>query len=117
VPQWNKFSYDVAAPPGTSVEFRLRASQRSADGTCGTLAAVTTSPPTPIASVSTSGDPQACTVESLTSGCPKDLYEYLARSQAENLPCLQMDAYGIPSGSTTPQIYDWKVLYDCVDYL
>jgi hypothetical protein len=37
----------------------------------------------------------------------------LAGEAGAILECLQMDAYGIPSSTESPQLLDWNVLYDC----
>jgi hypothetical protein len=111
-PTWRRFGYTTATPGMTSVEFRFRSYAPDADGTCATLTPVTSGAPDPLAIASATQAPQLC----LTTdpACVVDLEQGLGAGPA-GLQCLQMDAYGIPSESDSPQLFDWTVLYDCRD--
>ncbi len=112
IPVWKRFGYTSSTPAGTSVEFRFRTFAKNADGTCPTTnAAVTTSPPVPLATAKLLPDTQSCSVTATGTGaCP-----VLLDSVGTN-PCLQMDAYGIPAAApaASPTLSDWRVTYDCI---
>ena len=110
-PTWRRFGYTTSTPSGTSIEFRFRAFAPGADGNCSTLVAVTSGSPSPLATASTTQNPQICTTTD--PNCVLDLNQYLG-SSAGNV-CLQMDAYGIPGSGSTPELDDWTILYDCTD--
>ena len=78
---------------------------------------MTTSPPLPVATASPTADPAICSLTETNGTCPKDLFNGLGGLPAATYPCLQMDAYGVPSTSETPQLLDWAVTYDCVESL
>jgi hypothetical protein len=117
MPQWQKFGYTSVTPAGTQIEFRFRAFEAAADGTCPTLPAATTSPPAPVATASPTGDPAICSIASASGTCPKDLFTALGGLPAATYPCLQMDAYGVPSTTESPELLDWVVTYDCIENL
>jgi hypothetical protein len=110
-PTWRRFGYTTATPGASSVEFRFRSFAAADDGTCTALTPVTTGTPSPLAIASATDDPQVC----LTSdpACVIDLVQGLGADSGRE--CLQMDAYGIPTTSDSPQLFDWTVLYDCKD--
>lgn len=111
-PTWRRFGYTTATPGGSSVEFRFRSFVADADGSCVALTPVTSGVPSPLAIASATDDPQVCL--STDPACVVDLVQGLGAAQAGRA-CLQMDAYGIPSSSDSPQLFDWTVLYDCKD--
>jgi hypothetical protein len=110
-PTWRRFGYTTATPGTSSVEFRFRAFAAADDGSCVALTPVTSGAPSPLATASASADPEVC----LTSdpACVVDLVQGLAADAGRE--CLQMDAYGIPTATDSPQLFDWTVLYDCKD--
>jgi hypothetical protein len=112
-PTWRRFGYTTQTPASTSVEFRLRSFPPASDGSCPTLAAVTSSPPNPLATASATKDPQVCSTTD--PACVLDLYQYLGALPGAGYACLQMDAYGIPDSTSSPELIDWTVLYDCAD--
>lgn len=111
-PTWINLGYTSATPAGTQIEFRLR-SFESTNGQCDPLAPVIASPPSPIATASTTGDPQVCPIGGGVSGCPKPLGPYLDFPDV-NYDCLQMDARLIPNVLEGPVLYDWTFHYDCI---
>jgi hypothetical protein len=115
-PTWRRFGYTTSTPGDTSVEFRFRSFAASSDGTCTALPAVTgdmTDDPEPLATASASADPEICLTTDAT--CVKDFSQGTGALANPGLECLQMDAYGIPSETESPQLFDWTVLYDCRD--
>jgi len=110
-PTWRRFGYTTSTPDGTSIAFRFRSFDAAADGTCQPLAAVTSGSPSPIATASTTQNPQVCSTTD--PNCVLDLQQYL--NQGAGKVCLQMDAYGTPNSASTPELDDWTVLYDCLD--
>jgi hypothetical protein len=112
-PRWKQFGYTTSTPPSTKVEFRVRSFEPT-NGSCTALAAVTTSPPAPLATASLTGDPEVCSLAGTGNPCPKSLYDGLGKLPAAAYGCLQMDAYGVPSTTAAPQLIDWTATYDCV---
>jgi len=115
--KWSRFGYDTATPSGTKIDFRFRTFARDSSGACTALAAVTTSPPTPLATAQAAPtDTQKCDLAAApTSFCPIDLMTGLAAAATGD--CLQMDAYGTPATTTpasAPTLNSWRVTYDCV---
>jgi hypothetical protein len=111
-PVWRRFGYTTSTPGSTSVQFRLRAFDPAADGTCTALPAIASGSPNPLATASMTANPQICSTTDPT--CVLDLKQYLG-GLAASKQCLQLDAYGTPDASNTPQLDDWTVLYDCLD--
>jgi hypothetical protein len=112
-PVWRHFEYTTSTPPDTKVEFRFRSFPVGADGTCSALPAITSGAPLPLATASLTQDPAICAFDGSSAGCPIDLYTGLAGEAGAILECLQMDAFGAPSSTESPQLLDWNVLYDC----
>jgi hypothetical protein len=110
---WRNFGYTTSTPSGTKVEFRFRSFAASASGACGTLPAVTSGLPAPIATASLTQDPEVCGLAGTGSPCPKNLYSSLGGLPAAGNACLQMDAYGVPANSLSPELLNWTVTYDC----
>jgi hypothetical protein len=114
-PVWRQFGYTTSTPTDTKVEFRFRSYLAESDGTCATLPAVTSgNAPAPAATASPTDDPEVCSVTSSANDCPIDLYSALGKRPDATAECLQMDAYGVPSETETPELVDWTVLHDCV---
>ena len=113
-PVWLDFGYTSQTPTNTKIEFRFRTFAPGADGSCTALPSIT-SGPAPFATASQTADPQVCSLLAPTSSCPVSLYSKLGGSPYADLKCLQMDAYGVPSGATTPSLFDWTTRYECVD--
>lgn len=113
-PTWRRFGYTSSTPGNTAIEFRFRSFAPGANGSCSALPAVTSgSSPSPLATASMTKNPQVCSTTD--PSCVLDLNLYLGGLPAAGRLCLQMDAYGIPDASTTPQLDDWTILYDCTD--
>jgi hypothetical protein len=112
-PQWQFFTYDTSTPTGTSIEFRFRAFEPT-NGVCVAQTAVTASPPTPVAVASLTQDPEVCSLTSTNPACPKNLFTELGGLPSGGYECLQMDAYGVPSTSASPELIDWNVTYNCL---
>jgi hypothetical protein len=112
-PQWQFFVYTTSTPADTRVEFRFRAFENTT-GTCAALPAATTSPPDPVAVASLTQDPEVCTLTSSNPACPKNLFTSLGGLPAAGYECLQMDAYGVPSTTASPELIDWNVTYNCL---
>jgi hypothetical protein len=114
LPHWRALGWTATTPPGTSIELRLRTFEPPGyEGTCVQLEPVTSGAPAP-AFVIGAGDPASCAIQGGGAGCPKNLATTLSR---ENLPCLQMDAHGVPSGASSPSLVDWTATYDCLPEL
>jgi hypothetical protein len=114
--EWNLFGYGTATPAGTKVQFRFRATDRQSDGTCATQAAAIADPPAPVATAEKTAtvDTQVCSFTSGTTGCPISLATKLGTDASK--PCLQMDAYGIPTTTpapAAPTLNEWRVTYNC----
>jgi len=60
----------------------------------------------------TGDHPEVCVIGGPSANCPVDLSAGLSSVELDE-GCLQMDAYGTPAGTATPQLLDWNVLYDC----
>jgi hypothetical protein len=112
-PKWQFFVYSTSTPPDTRVEFRFRSFPKT-NGSCDALPAVTSDPPVPVATASLTQDPEVCTLVSNNGSCPKNLFTALGGLPAGGNECLQMDAYGVPSKSASPQLLDWSVTYSCL---
>ena len=110
-PNWRRFGYTTNTPDDTFVEFRFRSFSLDLHGACTALPAVTSGDPQPLATASATQDPQIC--GTTDPACVLDLVQALGGAGPAGLECLQMDAYGMPSGSSSPQLFDWTVLYDC----
>src|SRR5205814_871651 len=102
-PLWKWFGYTTSTPPATKVEFRFRGFADTS-GSCVALPAVTTSPPAPVATASLTQDPEVCSIAGTGAPCPKNLYNGLGGLPQAATSCLQMDAYGIPSSTASPQL-------------
>ncbi len=115
-PKWKYMGYTSTTPAGTKIEFRFRASARDGAGNCPTLAAVTTSPPVPLATAQLAPDTQVCSLTAAaTATCPVNLTTGLGTANRQD--CLQMDAHGVPAPPPTPAsptLTDWRVTYDCI---
>jgi hypothetical protein len=112
-PQWQFFTYTTSTPTDTRVEFRFRAFDKTGTD-CVAQPAVTADPPTPVAVASLKQDPEVCKLGANDGVCPKNLFNALGGLPAGGQECLQMDAYGVPSTTDTPELIDWKVTYSCV---
>jgi hypothetical protein len=111
--QWQFFTYTTSTPADTRIEFRFRSFENTT-GTCTALAAATASPPAPIAIASLTQDPEVCTLTSTNPACPKNLFSALGGLPNGGYECLQMDAYGVPSTTASPELIDWNVTYNCL---
>ncbi len=111
-PSWRRFGYTTSTPDPTSVEFRFRSFRPDAAGTCSAMSAVNNGDPQPLATASATQDPAVCSTTD--PGCVLDLAQYLGAA-GTGLSCLQMDAYGVPGAVSSPELFDWTVLYDCKD--
>jgi hypothetical protein len=111
-PQWQFFVYSTSTPPNTRIEFRFRAFQSTA-GVCVAQPAAVSSPPAPIAIASLTQDPEVCSLTSTNPACPKNLFSALGGLPAGAYECLQMDAYGVPTATASPELIDWSVTYNC----
>lgn len=114
-PNWSRFGYDTLTPTGTRVDFRFRAFAPDSSGNCTALSPAIADPPAPFATAQLSPDTQRCDLSAApTSSCPVDLVTRLGSDAT--LPCLQMDARGLPAISppAAPTLNSWRVTYDCV---
>lgn len=110
LPEWQDFGYTSSTPDGTSIQFRFQGFDANADGTCPTQTSITSG--TAAATASLTQDPEVCSLTDTSGTCPIDLTTRVGYPTV-GYECLQMDAYGIPTSSETPQLINWTLNYDC----
>jgi len=114
-PRWLALGWRSDTPVDSRIDFRVRAFEPDANGECVPLPVSPVCAPGDVAATAAmTPDTQTCLLANppISSTCPLDLTTVLGGAGAWH-GCLQMDAYGIPSATESPTLYEWEALFDC----